>query len=427
MAGSCKPIHEVLKELREAGANPTQLKISKEFLKQVKKAIPTYGEIGIQVLDKKRKNWAYGKEVEKLSNAELQDLIKESKNDSDMVHIIVSDKGRKIQQIQVNKAKEVRKDSIDNLTSIPEVKELVGSKEFSSYSKYIIRLIDKIKKPDVSYSDTVAFSGEIVKGLMNGVVNISGGVTDKKGNVKLATSKVPDSEVYRIAVEWYLEGTEEGKRITDMNEEDGNAAMLNNKELNKFVDEKQKELAVNLLEAVKNINGAHSLTHEMIHVGAKAFMDHNPEHPATKKILAIYKEALDKRYSIFTSSGETYWVNSVDEFIAEALSNPALAYTLNQITTSHGDTMLSKMFTTIIDTLLNMLGFVKNDSVYQHVLDGFTAMLEAQSMLISEEINAKPSSVDKVITDLFKEDTKPEADIITPNNIIKRALACSKG
>jgi hypothetical protein len=49
-------------------------------------------------------------------------------------------------------------------------------------------------------------------------------------------------------------------------------------------------------------------------------------------------------------------------------------------------------------------------------------MLEAQSMLISEEINAKPSSVDKVITDLFKEDTKQEADIIASSKEAEMAI-----
>jgi len=421
MAGSCKPIHEVLKELREAGANPAQLKISKEFLKQVKKAIPTYGEIGIQVLDKKRKNLAYGKEVEKLSNAELQDLIKEVKDNSANLHIIGSKEQDELVYILVQQVEKAEKENIDNLLSVPGVQELIGTKKINSYSAYIVNLIDSIKKPNASYSDTVAFSGNIVESLMNGVVDVAGGSTDRNNNVRIATDKVPSSEVYRIAVEWYLEGTEEGKRIREMNEEDGNAAMLNNKELNKFVDEKQKELAINLLEAVKNINGIHSLTHEMIHVGSRAFMKENPEHPATKKVQALYIEALENKDRISKAVGNAYWASNVDEFLAEALSNPLLVSYLNKMSTRHGENLLSKSFSVLIDTVLGMLGFKKTDSTYQHILDGFTAMMEYQYHQITDEVNAKPSTVqDILVTELVK--AKQEADIISSSKEAEMAI-----
>jgi hypothetical protein len=96
------------------------------------------------------------------------------------------------------------------------------------------------------------------------------------------------------------------------------------------------------------------------------------------------------------------------------------------MSTRHGENLLSKSFSVLIDTVLGMLGFKKTDSTYQHILDGFTAMMEYQYDQIIDEVNAKPSTVqDILVTELVK--AKPEADIITPNNIIKRALACSKG
>ena len=401
-------------------------------------------EIAKELYAKKHKNLAYGKEVEKLSNAELQDLAKNVKDNGVHLHLVGSKEQDEILYIKIQHVKKTEKESIDNLLSIPEAQELIDTKKVNSYSAYMVNLVDSIKKPNASYSDTVAFSGNLVKALMNGVVNVSGGSTDKNNNVKIATDKVPDSEVHRISVDWYLEGTEEGKRILEMNEDDYNKAMLNNESLDRFVDSKKQELTLNLLDAVKNLNGVHSLTHEMIHVGSAAFMKENPEHPATKKVMALYIEALEKEDSISRAVGNAYWTKNVDEFLAESLSNPLMVKYLNTMTTRHGESIISKSFNTLIDTVLGMLGFKKTDSVYQHVLDGFTAMMEYQYGQMTEEINAKPSTVqDILINELTKarekmlaehrngftykypeieleESYKVEADIIVPTETFEQ-------
>ena len=384
-------------------------------------------EIVKEVLAKKHKNFVYGKEVEKLSNAELQDLAKDVKDNSTHLNIRGSKEQDEILYIKIQQVKKAEKEDVDNLLSIPEVQELIDTKKVSSYSAYMVSLVDSIKKPNASYSDTVAFSGDMVESLMNGVVNVSGGTTDKNNNVKIATDKVPDSEVYRIAVEWYLEGTEEGKRILEMNEEDSNKAMLNNESLDRFIDSKKQELTLNLLNAVKNLNGVHSLAHEMIHVGSAAFMKENPEHPATKKVMALYIEALENKDSISRAVGNAYWTKNVDEFLAESLSNPLMVKYLNTMTTRHGENIISKSFSTLIDTVLGMLGFKKTDSVYQHVLDGFTAMMEYQYGQMTEEINAKPSTVQDI---LIKELAKQEAGIIVPTETfeqnVNRKIECKE-
>ena len=384
-------------------------------------------EIIKEVLAKKHKNLAYGKEVEKLSNAELHNLAQEVKDNSTHLNIRGSKEQDEILYIKIQQVKKAEKENVDNLLNIPEVQELIDTKKVSLYSAYIVSLVDSIKKPNASYSDTVAFSGNLVESLMNGGVDVVGGSTDKNNNVKIATDKVPDSEVYRISVDWYLEGTEEGKRIMEMNEDDYNKAMLNNESLDRFVDSKKQELALNLLDAVKNINGVHSLTHEMIHVGSAAFMKENPEHPATKKVMALYIEALEKKDSISRAVGNAYWTESVDEFLAESLSNPLMVKYLNTLTTRHGESIISKSFSTLIDTVLGMLGFKKTDSVYQHVLDGFTAMMEYQYSQITEETNAKSSTVQDI---LIKELAKQEADIIVPTEIfeqnVNRKIECKE-
>lgn len=384
-------------------------------------------EIVKEVLAKKHKNLAYGKEVEKLSNAELHNLAQEVKDNSTHLNIRGSKEQDEILYIKIQQVKKAEKESVDNLLSIPEVQELIDTKKLNSYSAYMVNLIDIIKKPNASYSDTVAFSGDMVESLMNGGVDVAGGSTDKNNNVKIATDKVPSSEVHRIAVEWYLEGTEEGKRIMEMNEDDYNKAMLNNESLDKFVDSKKQELALNLVDAVKNINGVHSLTHEMIHVGSAAFMKENPEHPATKKVMALYIEALEKEDSISRAVGNAYWTKNVDEFLAESLSNPLMVKYLNTMTTRHGESIISKSFSTLIDTVLGMLGFKNTDSVYQHVLDGFTAMIEYQYGQMTEETNAKPSTVQDI---LIKELAKQEADIIVPTETfeqnVNRKIECKE-
>ena len=126
-------------------------------------------------------------------------------------------------------------------------------------------------------------------------------------------------------------------------------------------------------------------------------MKENPEHPATKKVMALYIEALEKEDSISRAVGNAYWTKSVDEFLAESLSNPLMVSYLNTMTTRHGESIISKSFSTLIDTVLGMLGFKKTDSVYQHVLDGFTAMMEYQYGQMTEEINAKPSTVQDIV------------------------------
>ena len=384
-------------------------------------------EIAKELYAKKHKNFAYGKEVEKLSNVELQDLAKDVKDNGVHSHIVGSKEQDKIMYIKFQQVKKAEKESIDNLLNIPEVKELIDTKKVNSYSAYMVSLVDSIKKPNASYSDTVAFSGDMVKALINGVVDVVGGSTDKNNNVKIATDKVPDSEVHRISVDWYLEGTEEGKRIMEMNEDDYNKAMLNNESLDRFVDSKKQELALNLLDAVKNINGVHSLTHEMIHVGSAAFMKENPEHPATKKVMALYIEALENKDWISRAVGNAYWTENVDEFLAESLSNPLMVKYLNTMTTRHGESIISKSFSTLIDIVLGMLGFKKTDSVYQHVLDGFTAMMEYQYSQITEETNAKSSTVQDI---LIKELAKQEADIIVPTETfeqnVNRKIECKE-
>ena len=314
------------------------------------------------------------------TNAEIQEEIKEARN----TKIFISMAPRELVYKESLKKKEiankVKNDTLSLFMQIPEVAPIVTNKGIDSYYEGINAVINHVLPTKVRYDELLAFSKVTIEELLGDEsVKIIAGETKPNNLVLITTGKVSDSDVDVFTEKWYLEGTEEGKRIAKIQGEDIKYdALLNSKEFKIFKDKNQAEVAARLLNAIKDVNGAHTLTHEMIHVGSSAFMKANPEHPATKKVLALYKEALDSKDYIKEVTGQDYWINSVDEFLAEALSNPVLIEQLNNMSTKYGTNRLSTLFKELVDTLLGMLGFTKNDSVYQHVMDGFTAMLEYQ-------------------------------------------------
>lgn len=315
------------------------------------------------------------------TNAEIQEEIKEARD----AKVFISMHPRELVYKESLKKKEiankVKNDTLSLFMKIPEVAPIVTNKGIDSYYDGINAVINHVLPTTVRYDELIAFSKVTIEELLGDEsVKIIAGETKPNNLVLVTTGKVSDSDVDVFTEKWYLEGTEEGRRIAKIQDEDIKYdTLLNSKEFKVFKDKNQAEVAARLLNAIKDVNGAHTLTHEMIHVGSSAFMKANPEHLATKKVLALYKEALDNKAYIKEVTGQDYWINSVDEFIAEALSNPVLIKQFNGMKTKYGESRLATFFNTLVDSLLGMLGFKKNDSVYQHVMDGFIAMLEYQS------------------------------------------------
>lgn len=315
------------------------------------------------------------------TNTELQEEIKEARD----AKVFISMHPRELVYKESLKKKEiankVKNDTLSLFMKMPEVAPIVTNKGIDSYYDGINAVINHVLPTTVRYDELLAFSEVTIKQLLGKKpVEITTGETKPDKNLVLVTTgKVSDSDVDVFTEKWYLERTKEGRRIAKIQDEDMKYdTLLNSKEFKVFKDKNQAEVAARLLNAIKDVNGAHTLTHEMIHVGSSAFMKAYPEHPATKKVLALYKEALDNKAYIKEVTGQDYWINSVDEFLAEALSNPVLIEQFNNMSTKYGTNRLSTLFKELIDTLLGMLGFTKNDNVYQHVMDGFTAMLEYQ-------------------------------------------------
>lgn len=316
------------------------------------------------------------------TNAEIQEEINKAKEG--WGDVFLANREGLLEKKAKNKklVDKVKKDTLSLFMQIPEVTPIVTNKGIDSYYDGINAVINHVLPTTVRYDELIAFSEVTIKQLLGKkpVKITAGEKIVNKNLVLITTGKVSDSDVDVFTEKWYLERTKEGRRIAKIQDEDIKYdTLLNSKEFKVFKDKNQAEVAARLLNAIKDVNGAHALTHEMIHVGSSAFMKAYPEHPATKKVLALYKEALDNKAYIKEVTGQDYWINSVDEFLAEALSNPVLIEQLNNMSTKYGTNRLSTLFKELIDTLLGMLGFTKNDSVYQHVMDGFTAMLEYQS------------------------------------------------
>ena len=78
-----------------------------------------------------------------------------------------------------------------------------------------------------------------------------------------------------------------------------------------------------------------------------------------------------------------YWATSVDEFIAEGLSNPDFVFALRNLRTDSRNKLLGR-FETIFQELFNVLTAmvgvkaVAEDNVYMYLLDGYMAMMASR-------------------------------------------------
>ena len=103
-------------------------------------------------------------------------------------------------------------------------------------------------------------------------------------------------------------------------------------------------------------------------------MAENPDDELTKRVEELYKHALEWNIAGNGTDSSEYWTKNVDEFLAEALTNPAVIYSMNQIAVKMGPRVT--MFQSLIDTVLEMLGFEKDSTVYQEVLNTYMGILE---------------------------------------------------
>lgn len=316
-----------------------------------------------------------------LSSKELDEVIEDAQNNTAIRPIMPSQYTYEESKKNKRFASAVKKDTLNALLQNTEAESMIMEKDLKTYRDHINDLVQNILPADISYRDSISFYNTTITQLLEGNPNKVSGGHMKTGTNKIVINRktVSDQTITGFVQDWFLKDTDEGKRIAKIRNEDVRAVELVNSPVYKVFENKNKaEIAERLLSAIAHVNGEHTLTHELIHLGSSAFMKANPDHPATKKVKALYLEVLQNKAFIEQDTGQDYWAESMDEFIAEALSNPVMIEYFNNMPTKYSGSRLTKLFETLVNELLGMLGFTKNDSVYQHVMDGFTAMLEYQ-------------------------------------------------
>ena len=316
-----------------------------------------------------------------LSSKELDEVIEDAQNNTAIRPIMPSQYTYEESKKNKRFVSTVKKDTLNALLQNTEAQSMIMEKDLKTYRDHINDLVQNIIPADISYRDSISFYNTTITQLLEGNPNKVSGGHMKPGTNKIVLNRktVSDQTITGFVQDWFLKDTDEGKRIAKIRNEDVRAVELVNSPAYKIFENKNKaEIAERLLSAIAHVNGEHTLTHELIHLGSSAFMKANPDHPATKKVKALYLEVLQNKAFIEQDTGQDYWAESMDEFIAEALSNPVMIEYFNNMPTKYSGSRLTYLFETLVNELLGMLGFTKNDSVYQHVMDGFTAMLEYQ-------------------------------------------------
>ena len=292
-----------------------------------------------------------------------------------------------------------------------EVRQLVEEPDGElprSYYNTLNTIVRKALGTKVKTSEYLAFTKATLDN-----ISVVGGTYDK-GKVKLSKKpqpKVMDAEAERILQEWY---TTESPYAVDyqMVDEVEFAEKLQEDEMyKKVVSEHKHKVAAEMLAEFAKKNGAHTLAHEMVHAGSIEFIRSNPEHEYTKRLEELYKEALDKKEDIRElATGSKYalmyWETSMEEFIAEGLSNPGLVKAL-QYTKTKNRGMLTNMFRELVSTLGKMIGIKQGDNVYKYLLDGYVAMVESQ---VASKGQAE--IIDGIRATISKARAKQESDII---------------
>lgn len=258
------------------------------------------------------------------------------------------------------------------------------------YYNSINRLVKKVIGTKVTTSKYLAFSRATLENLA-----VIGG---KFAKDRVVLSKRPNQEALEreakgMLQKWFLEESPYGVKYQAMEVAELVEALRNDPEYKAIGSEFTPKVAAEMVAAWGNVNGAHTLAHEIVHAGSKQFMVENPEHEATKRVNELYQEAMANKEEVLRLMGKganTYWTTSVDEFIAEGLSNPDLVYALKNLRTEEMG-RLSNLFRDLVAKLLEMVGMGTGSNVYEYLMDGYAAMIESI---------AKPTAANEVLDQL---------------------------
>ena len=162
-------------------------------------------------------------------------------------------------------------------------------------------------------------------------------------------------------------------------------------ELINEADNGDKEIKIisDTVKSVINDIDAYNVTfktklHEAVHAAVKNYMDSEKGKAYSKemnKMFEVVKQASEANPEMFKANKE-YWKKDVDEFLAEALSDPELIKDLMKIDTEGNLITGAKksMFDKIIDMVVEALGLSKKEdklNMHKYLLDSFKAAVEA--------------------------------------------------
>lgn len=317
-------------------------------------------------------------------------------------------------------AEELDKNSINTKTVNVEVLAKAEKTLPKDYYNALNKIVKKVLGPKVTSSKTIAFA----KFTLDTYGVIGGQYAD--GRVTL--SKRPNQEALEAEAKgiweaWYLEHSPYAE-FQHLGENELAERLSKDENFQRMTKEMTPKVVAAMLERYANINGMHTLAHELVHVGSAEFMKQNPNHEYTKRVNELYQEALDNKNEVFRLMGKSatdYWTTSVEEFIAEGLSNPDLVYALKNVKTSERS-KFSRLFNELLDVLLKMIKSDKGN-VHAYLLDGYLAMVESK---------AKPEAANQLQDELrqklqMKTDTVQDLENVvneTPLDKVQEMLEC---
>ena len=178
------------------------------------------------------------------------------------------------------------------------------------------------------------------------------------------------------------------------------------------------------LRNIAEYSGDRAASHELVHAGTLLFIKTvqqkikegteltGKEKELYGKLDRLYKEALKHRKQITEIAPDNYtqtqyWSVSVEEFIAEAVSNPHLIKALSQIESAEkgivGDKTLLDRIVRVVSQILGANKSVQN-SVYKHTMDVLTNIIEENTKIKNTKITAADELLSQIAKSVYTEE-----------------------
>lgn len=179
--------------------------------------------------------------------------------------------------------------------------------------------------------------------------------------------------------------------------------IVSSEEYKTVVKEAATKEAERIAKAVKIVDKNRLLVHELTHAATVAFMRKSPETKREQQIqdrINMLFEDAKKRYAQMATSLKTnktpYWTKNVEEFLAEAVSNPDTIKLLDGMKTGRMD-RLSTVLRVLVDALAALIGNKDNkDSVYFYTLDSILAIVEDTNRQAGSKPNNGTISINSI-------------------------------